>query len=145
LLSSFGEIAPLQCWAATRWAILAAASGAVLFAGLLLLYLPRLRHPGLLFVAGATLVVSVSISPDLAALAVQASGVGLSLLLLAGLMKWFVGWRRAKRLVVRGVSLPGPDSKTVRAGAASAAEASPFPTTSTAPLVLHLPPAESRP
>ena len=146
LFSSFGEVGQLQCLAAVWWTILAAASGCALLGGLLLLYIPLLRHPCLLFVAGAALLVLVSISPDLATLAGQASGLGLILLVLALLLKWLVGWRQAKRPVVRGVSLPGPDSKTARASTASApAEASPPPTTSTAPVVLHLPIAESKP
>jgi hypothetical protein len=144
LFSSFGELPRLRLTMMTRWVLLLLASGCVLLAGLLLMYTGVLRHPLVLVGAGVGLLILVAWSPDLAALAGQAAGLGLLLLVMAQGLKWLVGWRQAGRTVVRGVSAPLGDSKTLRS-ASLPAEGSSFATTSTAPVVLHLPATESKP
>jgi hypothetical protein len=138
-LSAFGGVDRVTFLTAPRWLLLLVGSGLVLFLGLLFLYVPLLRHPATLLVAGVGLVTAILAAPDLAPLAGQASGLGLLLLVVGGFLKWLVDWRQARRAVVRGTTYAAPDSKTMRAP--PPAEPVSLPTTATAPL----PAGESRP
>ncbi len=52
LFSGFGEVAAIEVAIAPRWAIVLVLSGFALTCGLLLIYVPRLRHPAALFLLG---------------------------------------------------------------------------------------------
>lgn len=114
LFSSFGQVSERQCATADRRAILLVVSGLALLSGLALIYAPRLRHPGLLFVAGVTLVSAILLYPDLSVGFAQASCLGLVLVVAAGLLKWLVDSSQTRRLLIHGVPYSSPDSKTVK-------------------------------
>jgi len=132
LFSSFGEIADPECTTAARRDILLALSGCALLVGLLLIYVPTLRHPGLLFAGGVVLLSVMLCYPEASIGLVQASCLGLALVLGACLLKWAVDAREARRSLVQGASYSSLDSNTVRA-ALPQVDSSSFPTTVTAP------------
>jgi hypothetical protein len=132
LFSSFGEIANPECTTAARRDILLALSGCALLVGLLLIYVPALRHPGLLFAGGVALLGVTLRYPELSIGLVQASFVGLGLILGACLLKWAVDAREVRRSFVQGASYSSPDSHTVRATSPEVGSSS-FPTTVSAP------------
>jgi hypothetical protein len=145
LFSGIGEIAAIEVAFAPRWAIVLVLSGVALACGLLLMYVPCLRHPAMLFALGVAALAVMAAAPDLAAQIAQASLLGLLLVLLALALKGIVGWRQARQTVVRGTRLPSPDSKTVRANlSASKPEGVALPST-TAAVPAELPLGEPAP
>lgn len=114
LFSSFGEVSERHCATADRRAILLAVSGFALLLGLALLYVPRLRHPGLLFAAGVVLVSAVLLYPSLSVGIAQASCLGLVLVVAAGLLKWFLDLPQTRGVLISGAPYSSPDSKTVK-------------------------------
>ena len=104
------------------------------------MYVPRLRHPAMLFALGVTALAVMAAAPDLAAQVAQASLLGLLLVLLALALKGIVDWRQARETVVRGTRRPSSDSKTARAGlSASQPEGVTLPSTTAAvPVELSL-------
>jgi hypothetical protein len=143
LFSSFGEINNPECTTAARRDIVLALSGCALLVGLLLIYVPALRHPGLLFAGGVLLLSAMLWYPELSIGLVQASCLGLALILSACLLKWVVDAREARRSLVRGASYSSPDSKTVRA-TLPPVDGSSFPTTATAPAAVQASAEESK-
>ncbi len=115
LFSGFGEVAAIEVAVAPRWAIVLVLSGVVLTGGLLLIYVPRLRHPAMLFLLGVGALAVMAAAPDLAALIAQASLLGLLLVLVALALKALVDRRQARPAVVRGTRRPGSESKTAQA------------------------------
>ena len=115
LFSSFGRVSELQCVTADRTAILLVASGVALALGLALIYVPALRHPGLLFAAGVALISAMLSYPGLAIGMAQASALGLVLIVAARLLKWLVDSGQARRALFGGAFYSSPDSKTVKA------------------------------
>ncbi len=79
-----------------RTSIVALASGAALMLGLLLIYVPLVRHPFSLLAAGLVLLSLAMIYPEPAAMIAQASGLGLALTLLAGMLERSMARRRKK-------------------------------------------------
>lgn len=144
LFSSFGEVGDLPILTAPRWLLLLVASGVVLLAGLLLMYVAVVRHPLALVGLGLGLATVALAAPDFALLAGQAAGLGVALLVLARLLKALVDWRQMQGTVVRGVSLAGSDSKTVRANLPPP-EVPAFPASTAAHIPLPTPAAEPRP
>ncbi len=132
LFSSFGEIANPECTTAARRDILLTLGGFALVAGLMLIYVPALRHPGLLFAGGVVLLGVMLRYPELSIGLVQASCLGLASILGACLLKWAVDAHEVRRSSVRGASYTSPDSNTVRA-AIPPLDSSSFPTTVAAP------------
>lgn len=133
LFSGFGEVAAVEVAVAPRWAIVLVLSGVALACGLLLMYVPRLRHPAMLFALGVAALAVMAAAPDLAAQVAQASLLGLLLVLLALALKGIVDWRQARETMVRGTRRPSSDSKTARAGlSASQPEGVTLPSTTAA-------------
>ncbi len=108
LFSSLGTMSPCVFVSAKRQVVLLSLSGTVLVAGLLLLYFPSLRHPGLWLVAAVILVTAGLLYPDLALLASQAAVLGAALVPLARLMRWIFSRRR----VVSGEVRPSLASRS---------------------------------
>ncbi|MGA2799338.1 MAG: hypothetical protein ABSE63_17285 [Thermoguttaceae bacterium] len=79
-----------------RTLIVAIASGAALVLGLLLIYAPIVRHPFSLLVISLVLLSLAMIYPEPAAMIAQASGLGLALTLLAGMLERSMARRRKK-------------------------------------------------
>jgi hypothetical protein len=121
LFSGFGEAAAIEVAVAPRWGIVLVLSGAALSWGLLLMYIPRLRHPAALFLLGVAALAGMAAAPDLAAVTAQASLLGLLLVLLALALKSLVDWHQGRRSLPRGTRQLSPDSKTAR-GALSASK-----------------------
>jgi len=95
LFSTLGSINDAELRTASRSLIVLAASGAVLLAGLLLIYWPKARHPASLLVATVALAGVLVWMPEPALLAAQAAVLGLVLALVAGLLSYTLGRRRS--------------------------------------------------
>ena len=115
LFSSFGALDASQFSVATRGTVLISMSGAAMLAGLVLIYVRRLRHPAVLFAAGVALFTLILWYPDLAAALAQAAALGLLLSLIACVLKWMMDRRLASGSMIQGVVYASPDSQTVRA------------------------------
>lgn len=145
LFSGFGDIAAIKVAVAPRWAIVLVFSGVTLSCGWLLIYVPRLRHPAVLFFLGVAVLAATAAAPDLAAVVAQASLLGLLLTLFALALKSIVDWHQSRQTVVRGVRRPSPESKTARAAvSASKLEGLALPST-TATVGAEVPLGESAP
>ena len=87
LFSSFGQPETIQFRVANRSLIVLSASGLVLVAGFLLIYVPVTRHPASLLVLGVVLGSVGVIYPEPMLLGLQASSVGVILVGLTALLK----------------------------------------------------------
>ncbi len=94
LFSGLGAMATCEIRTADRSWIVLIASGAALVVGLLLMYVPRSRHPATLLVAAAVMLSVGLIWPEPTVLFAQAASLGLALTLLAGLLERGVARRR---------------------------------------------------
>ena len=94
LFSSFGPVERCSLRTASRSWLVLGASGAALVAGLLLIYVPRLRHPAVLFVSALGLLTVGIVWPQPALLVAQAASLGLALALFAGLLQQSMAGRR---------------------------------------------------
>ena len=96
LFSAIGEPSPTKVRTAGRTWIVLWSSAAALIAGLLLIHVPALRRPQVLFAGGVALLAAGLIAPRPALLAAQAAAIGLALAMLAGLLqRGLVGTRAA--------------------------------------------------
>jgi len=96
LFSAIGEPAPTKVRTAGRTWIVLWSSAAALIAGLLLVHVPALRRPQVLFAGGVALLAAGLIAPQPVLLAAQAAAIGLALAMLAGLLqRGLVGTRAA--------------------------------------------------
>jgi hypothetical protein len=86
LLSAFGNIERGEVYTIARSWLVLAASGVVLAAGLLLIYLPGGRRPAAILAAGLLLAASGAVFPEPAWLVAQAAGLGVVLALVAALL-----------------------------------------------------------
>ncbi|MEX2120389.1 MAG: hypothetical protein WD847_12405 [Pirellulales bacterium] len=95
----------LELRLAGRSLLVLAASGCVLSVGLLLIYVPRLRHAGLLLAAAVATLAGALLAPETTLIILEAATFGLVLALLAGMLERRVG-RRGRRAVLmhRGAS-----------------------------------------
>lgn len=93
LFSSLGVVERSDVLTAGRTLIVLWASGLALLAGLLLIYVPKARHPLTLLILAVVLGCLVLIYPDPALLFTQAASLGLVMALLAGRLRA----RRARR------------------------------------------------
>ncbi len=91
LFSSTTPVSRCAFRTAARWSIVLAASSVVLLAGLLLIYVPILRHPAALLVAAVVLATVASLYPGPALLTAEAGSLGLALALVAGLLHRVLG------------------------------------------------------
>jgi hypothetical protein len=128
LFSTLGAASRAELRTASRSAIVLAASGAVLLAGLLLIYWPRSRHPASLLTATVVLAAATALQPELALLAAQAAVLGLVLALLAGWLSYTLGRPRTTvPLSEPASSVVGSSVLRARAQHAPAAFASAVP------------------
>ncbi|MFO0870948.1 MAG: hypothetical protein U0935_18625 [Pirellulales bacterium] len=105
LFSSFAPPAELEIQVIDRTVLVLVASGAILLLGLLLMYSPRLRHPGMLWlvaVAGAGL---SALAPSLAVLGLQAAALGLVLVMCGLFVRRLVRRRQSQRTILRGTAV----------------------------------------
>ncbi|MEX0712445.1 MAG: hypothetical protein WD278_08855 [Pirellulales bacterium] len=95
----------LELRLAGRSMLVLAASGCVLSVGLLLIYVPRLRHAGLLLAAAVATLAGALLAPETTLIVLEAATFGLVLALLAGILERRIG-RRGRRAVLmhRGTS-----------------------------------------
>jgi hypothetical protein len=87
LFSTAGEPTRCELVTAGRSTILLIASGIVLAAGLLLIYVPWVRHPACLLLAAVALAFATLVAPGPAVLVAQAGSLGLVLALVALMLK----------------------------------------------------------
>jgi hypothetical protein len=105
LFSAYGHVEGCELRTAGRTWIVLAASAAALVAGLLLIYVPRTRHPASLLVSAVVLVAMGTLYPEPALLVAQAAVLGLVLALAAGVMALVVARRHRPP---RALESPGP-------------------------------------
>jgi hypothetical protein len=106
VLSSLGQVDQLEIYTASRMTLVLAGAGGVLAVGLLLLYLPVLRHPALLFIVGVSLLAGAMLFPEPTVLIAQLAAVGAVLAVMAVMLERFLQSRRRSPLVMR----TGPSS-----------------------------------
>jgi hypothetical protein len=94
LFSTLGPVDGCELRTAMRPLIVMAASGAALVLGLLLIYVPGLRHPTILLVGAVGLGAAAAIYPEPALLLAQAASLGVVLTVLAGLFQGRAARRR---------------------------------------------------
>jgi hypothetical protein len=111
LFSTLGSVAPQQFVTAQLHVVLVVIAGCALAIGLLLIYVPQLRHPGVLFVGGVIFTGVGVLYPDPVILAAQTAVFGIALVLVARTLEWMMARRRQRRSIVRGASYPVADSK----------------------------------
>jgi hypothetical protein len=120
LFSAIDPPAELEISAPRLSTIVLWASGVSLVAGLLLIHVPRLRHPGVFWVCGVAVVASSVMYLELAVLIAQASMIGLALVFLAAMLERFFSARR------RGLPLRAAGSSLVVNRRASPARFAPL-------------------
>ena len=139
LFSSSGPVRQSELRTASRWLIVLGGSLTALSAGLVLIYLPGLRHPAGLLVAAMVLLGAALVYPEPALLALQAASLGLALSLLAGLLHRILA--RERHWVVRpevtsSVLHKGSTQAQYRpsaAGSRASTEAAPAPVSTPTP------------
>jgi hypothetical protein len=90
---------------AGRTTIVTLAAGFVLLVGLLLLYWPPSRHPGVLFGAAVVLLAVGLRFPEVALVIAQVSALGLALVIAAALLRLLVSRSRGKPVATPGSSI----------------------------------------
>jgi hypothetical protein len=96
---------------ASRAALVLLSSGAVLAVGLLLIYVPLVRHPAMLLAGAVALLGLGAVYPETALVVAQAAGAGIALALVAGLLQ-----RTVARRETRAVLMPNPASAAIDHG-----------------------------
>jgi len=99
LFSVLGNAYGAELRTASRTIFVLTASGAALILGLLLIYVPIFRHPFSLLGLSLGLLILAMIHPEPVTLIAQASGLGLALTLMAGLLERSMARRRKKGLL----------------------------------------------
>lgn len=135
---------PAQVRVASRSLLVLIGSGLVLFCGLMLIYAPALRRPGLLFVAAVALFAAALIYPEATLLWLQAALLGGALTLLAALLERNVSRRRRRETLMRGGSSSIIARNSSRAQPRLSASSAPV-STETAAVAIELSAPESRP
>jgi hypothetical protein len=99
LYGILGNVDHAEVCTANRSLFVLTASGAALILGLLLIYVPLVRHPLSLLVMTLVLLSLTMIYPESTALFAQASGLGLALTLMAGFLERSMARRRKTLLL----------------------------------------------
>ena len=105
-----GPLEAVEFNTASRMTLVLAISGTILVAGLLLIYLSVLRHPAALLLVGAAVLTVGWVFPEPVVLAVQASLLGLMLVLVARVLQWSLSERRYRLEPVVSARAPVSDS-----------------------------------
>ncbi len=87
LFTTFGAARQLELTTVSRSLLLLSASGIALAIGLLLIYVPALRHPAVLFVTGIALLTLAVAAPEISIQLAQAASLGVVLALSAHLFR----------------------------------------------------------
>lgn len=104
LFSSAQIEGPVRLRVASRSTLVLIGSGLILLSGLLLIYVPALRRPSLLFIAAVCVLTAALIYPEATLLWLQAALVGGALACLAALLERNVSRRRRREALIRGSS-----------------------------------------
>ncbi|MFW6171238.1 MAG: hypothetical protein ACODAD_12165, partial [Planctomycetota bacterium] len=140
LFTSFGSPRQLAVVTSSRALLLLVASGAVLVVGLLLIYVPLLRHPAVLFTGGVVVLSLALAMPEVAVLLARAGVLGMALTLGARLLHAVLLRANPARSTVQGhVS----DSKRMELRYSRGDGSSRIATTS-APVAIHSSSMESK-
>lgn len=143
LFAGFGAMGQLEVMTFSRTWLLLIASGVALTAGLLLMYLPLLRHPAWAVSAGIAILALALIKPEGAVLIGQAAALGIALAVVGHLVR-FVFWREvAERSQLRSRA-PLSDSKLMEVRLPRTDGSSRI-TTASAPAAMSTPAAEAKP
>ncbi len=145
LFSAVGSPESLELWTARRSSLVFTASLAVLLCGLALVYIPALRHPGLLFVVAVLLVAASLIQPETAVLLAQSAALGLVL----SLVGWWLARTGARRppmtAPIRGSSRAVAIDRSATEMYHRAAKGSSHASTATAPMPVPSSSPEDKP
>jgi hypothetical protein len=144
LFSSLEIGGPLEVRTASRSALVLIGSGIVLLAGLLLIYVPALRHPALLFIAALAVLAGAMTYPEVTLLWLQAAVAGAVLTLVAGLLERNVSRRRRREVLIRGGSSSIVNRNSTRPPPRSPAAPAPI-STETAAVAVELSTSDPRP
>jgi hypothetical protein len=131
LFSTLGAIEGGEVWTAARAWIVLISSGAALLLGLLLIYLPPLRHPATLLALAFGLLSLGMIYPEPTIILAQTSSIGLVLALITGLFVRFFPYQPkiAAAPAIMKVELPSTKSpQTVPASVVSVSSTQNMPT-----------------
>lgn len=140
LFSSLEPRGAIEVRIVGRSLLVLTASGAVLVLGLLWLYVPKLRHPAWLFVAGLAVLTAAALWPDAAPLATQAALVGGVLAAMAVVLERNIArWHRAPASF-----RPSPSSIVSRGSAHPPLAVPPGPASTRSAVPLELSAPESR-
>ena len=112
LFSRFGALPAAQFRTATRSLIALVASGVVLIAGLLWVYMPFARQPWIVLSVIAVFAFLASAYPEPAVFAAQAAALGLGLVIVARLLYWAIIERRVSKAIIHGTSIMQVDRST---------------------------------
>lgn len=112
VFSSLGALGPLRVRTANRSWLVLWISGAVLMAGLLLVYVPAARRPGVLFAAAMSVAILALLYPDASLVVAQAAALGVVLAFGAILLHRELTRHRRRAVFVRssGSSILEPPS-----------------------------------
>ena len=144
LYSNLGSADRAEPRTVGRTFIVAVASGAALILGLVLIYVPIVRHPFSLLPISLGLLSLAMIYPEPAAMIAQASGLGLALTLLAGILERSMA-RRRKKSLLKEPPKSIMDSTSSRGLIQSAPPVSAGSSTRAIPAVSQSPPQEPSP
>ncbi len=112
LFSRFGALPTVQFRTATRSLIALVASGVVLIAGLLWVYMAFARQPWIVLSVIAVFAFLASAYPEPAVFAAQVAALGLGLVIVARLLYWAIIERRVSKAVIHGTSIMQVDRST---------------------------------
>jgi hypothetical protein len=142
VFTSFGVPRRLEIVTFARSWVLLIASGVTLAAGLLLIYVPVLRHPACLLTVGVVLLGLGLVRPELSVVVAQAAVLGIVLVIVARLLRQAVSRGDAGEPAVHGRSQYA-DSKTTEVQYPRG-EGSSRVTTGSAPVAIQMPTAEPK-
>lgn len=138
LFSSLQVPQGLELQTASRATIVLLCSGVVLIAGLIFLYVPALRQPGVIFAGAVVLLALGLIYPEPMLLAAQAAVLGLIMVLIAGLLKR-LATRRHYEIVVPGSSSLMMPSRATTESPVLLGSPPTNPSSATTTIALHTP------
>lgn len=144
LFSSIGRQDDLQVCVVRRSLLVFGSSLALLLGGLLLIYLPAVRHPGVLFVAAIVLLCGAIIEPEAALLLAQGAGLGLSLVVLAAVLAYRVRRRQVRPAAVVIRSPSSVLDRSLTQSMARPGRSGPPPSTATARMPVQAATPESK-
>lgn len=138
VFSSLGQATACNIWTSHRASFVLLASGCALVAGMILLYVPVLRHRALLLAFGLALATVALLLPDYTMLLAQGASAGVVLALVAGLLE-AVARRRRIRPVTASSASPSErrstksGSRRPQVGSLDSTETSPLAVEAAAP------------